>query len=49
MAAPAGIHDFSVGVTKALDPGATKKSWMPACAGMTSFFGCAVEAKRLKE
>jgi hypothetical protein len=37
MPAKAGIHDFSVNVTKALDPGAAKKSWMPACAGMTRF------------
>jgi hypothetical protein len=38
MPAKAGIHDFFVSVTKALDPGAAKKSWMPACAGMTGFF-----------
>jgi hypothetical protein len=38
MPAQAGIHDLSVGVTKALDPGAAKKSWMPAFAGMTGFF-----------
>jgi hypothetical protein len=39
MPAKAGIHDFSVSVTKALDPGAARKSWMPAYAGMTCFFG----------
>jgi hypothetical protein len=33
-------HDFSVSVKNALDPGASKKSWMPAFAGMTGFFGC---------
>jgi len=38
MPAPAGIHDFSVSVAKALDPGAAKKSRMPACAGMMRFF-----------
>jgi hypothetical protein len=38
--APCGIHDFSVSVIKALDPGAARKSWMPAFAGMTGFFGC---------
>jgi hypothetical protein len=35
MPAQAGIHDFSVSVTKALGPGAARKSWMPAFAGMT--------------
>jgi hypothetical protein len=35
MPAQAGIHDFSVSVTKANDPGAATKSWMPAFAGMT--------------
>jgi hypothetical protein len=39
MPAKAGIHDFSVSVTKALVPGAARKSWMPAFAGMTRFFG----------
>jgi hypothetical protein len=33
--APRGIHDFSFSITKALDPGTAKKSWMPAFAGMT--------------
>ena len=37
--APCGIHDFSVSVIKALDPGAARKSWMPAFAGMTGIFG----------
>jgi len=37
--APCGIHDFSVSVIKALDPGAARKSWIPAFAGMTGFFG----------
>jgi hypothetical protein len=38
-----GIHEFSGSVTKALDPGDAKKSWMPreaprgAFAGMTRF------------
>jgi hypothetical protein len=35
MPAKAGIHDFSVNATNALDTGAAKKSWMPAYAGMT--------------
>jgi len=35
MPAKAGIHDFLVSVTKALDPGAARKSWMPAFAGVT--------------
>ena len=39
MPEKAGIHDFSVSVTKALDPGAPKKSWMPAFAGMTCSMG----------
>jgi len=33
--AKAGIHDFLISVTTALDPGAARKSWMPAFAGMT--------------
>jgi hypothetical protein len=39
MPAKAGIHHFSFSVTKVLHPSAAKKSWMPAYAGMTGFFG----------
>jgi hypothetical protein len=35
MPAQAGIHDFFFSVTKALDLAVARKSWMPACAGMT--------------
>jgi hypothetical protein len=35
LPAQAGIHDFSVTATKALELGAARKSWMPAFAGMT--------------
>ncbi len=35
MPAQAGIHDFLPSVITPLDPGAAKKSRMPAFAGMT--------------